>query len=150
MTTRGAAPVDSGVPAFVDTNILVYAIAADDAVRSPVAQRLLRELMRKRTLRTSTQVLQELYVTLTRKGKTPLRGDDALRYLDQISAWPVAVTDFAAIRRAILLSTGSMISFWDALILVAAAGSGAKVVYSEDLQAGQELAGVRIVNPFVL
>ena len=113
-----------------------------------VAQNLLRELMRSRTLRTSTQVLQELYVTLTRKGKTPLNPEAALRYLDQISAWPVAVTDFKSVRRAIELSVGSMLSFWDALIVVAAESSGAKTLYSEDMQDGQELLGVRVVNPF--
>jgi predicted nucleic acid-binding protein len=59
----------AGESAFVDTNILVYAIAADDARRSPVAQQLLRTLMQDRTLHTSTQVIQELYVTLTRKGR---------------------------------------------------------------------------------
>jgi predicted nucleic acid-binding protein len=133
---------------FVDTNILVYAIAGDDPRRSPVAQDLLRKLMLNRGLRTSTQVLQELYVTLTRKGKLPMLPNAALRYIDQIAAWPVAVTDFRAVRRAIELSIGSMLSFWDALIVVAAEGSGAKTLYSEDLQAGQELLGVRIVNPF--
>jgi predicted nucleic acid-binding protein len=133
---------------FVDTNILVYAIAGDDPERSPVAQDLLRKLMLNRELRTSTQVLQELYVTLTRKGKLPMLPRAALRYIDQIAAWPVAVTDFRAVRRAIELSIGSMLSFWDALIVVAAEGSGAKTLYSEDLQAGQELLGVRIVNPF--
>jgi predicted nucleic acid-binding protein len=133
---------------FVDTNILVYAIAADDSSRSPVAQSLLRDLMRNRSLRTSTQVLQELYVTLTRKGKTPLHPAAALRYIDQIGAWPVAVTDFNLVRRAIELSVASMLSFWDALIVVAAQASGARTLYTEDLQAGQELLGVRIVNPF--
>jgi predicted nucleic acid-binding protein len=134
--------------AFVDTNILVYAIAGDDPIRSPVAQDLLRKLMLDRSLRTSTQVLQELYVTLTRKGKLPMSPAAALRYIDQIAAWPVAVTDFKSVRRAIELSISSMLSFWDALIIVAAEGSGARALYSEDLQAGQELLGVRIVNPF--
>ena len=136
------------VVSFLDTNVLVYAIAADDTRRSPVAQKLLRSLMVSRLLRTSTQVLQELYVTLTRKGKMPLTPDAALRYIDQIAAWPVAMTDFKAVRRAIELSSGSMISFWDALIVVAAESSGARTLYSEDLQAGRELLGVRIVNPF--
>ena len=59
--------------AFVDTNILVYAIAGDDERRSPVAQGLLRELMLNRSLRTRIQVLQELFVTLIRKGKQPMQ-----------------------------------------------------------------------------
>jgi predicted nucleic acid-binding protein len=139
-------PGDS--PSFVDTNVLVYAIAGDDATRSPLAQELLRELMHTRRLRTSTQVLQELYVTLTRKGKSPLAPRDALRYIDQLAAWPITITDFKAIRRAIELSAGGMFSFWDALIVVAAVNSGAKILYSEDLQAGHEVLGLRIVNPF--
>src|SRR5258708_29409 len=89
---------------FLDSNILVYAIAGDDRKRSPVAQDLLRQLMARRLLRTSTQVLQELYVTLTRKGKTPLAPDAALRYIDQIAAWPVTIMDYGAVRRAIELS----------------------------------------------
>jgi len=100
-----------------------------------------------RHLRTSTQVLQELYVTLTRKGKSQLEPGEALRYLDQIAAWPVTITDFKSIRRAIQLSIGSMLSFWDALIVVAALNSGAKTLYSGDLQDGQEISGLRIVNP---
>jgi predicted nucleic acid-binding protein len=135
-------------PSFVDTNVLVYALAADDPKRSPVAQDLLRKLMLNRSLRTSTQVLQELYVTLTRKGKSPISPDSALRYIDHVAAWPVAVTDFKSVRRAIQLSIGSVLSFWDALIVVAAERSEAKILYSEDLHAGQELLGVRIVNPF--
>jgi len=138
----------SGQVCFVDTNILVYAIASDDPRRSPVAQQLLSKLMAERSLRTSTQVVQELYVTLTRKGKSLLTPETALRYIDQIAAWPVAITDFRAVRRAIELSIQSKLSFWDALIVVAAEGSGAKTLYTEDLQAGQSLLGVLIVNPF--
>jgi predicted nucleic acid-binding protein len=59
-------------PGFVDTNILVYALAADDPKRSAVAQDLVRRLMLHQTLHTSTQVLQELYVTLTRKVRQPI------------------------------------------------------------------------------
>ena len=53
---------------FVDTNIFVYAFANDDTVRAPIAQHLLDQLMAAQALVTSTQVLQELFVTLTRKG----------------------------------------------------------------------------------
>jgi hypothetical protein len=59
----------------------------------PIAQELLRKLMLSRSLHTSAQVLQELYVTLTRKGKSPISAESAPRYIDQIAAWPVALTD---------------------------------------------------------
>jgi predicted nucleic acid-binding protein len=134
--------------AFVDTNIFVYALAADDERRSPVAQKLVRELMVAQALRTSTQVLHELYVTLTRKTRAPLTAEQALRYLDQIAVWPVMVTDYGAVRDAIGLSAGASLSFWDALVVVAAARSGAKLLYTEDLQDGQSILGVQVVNPF--
>ena len=133
---------------FVDTNVLVYAVAGDDAKRSPVAQKLVRELMTMQVFRTSIQVLQELFVTLTRRARTPLTAEQAARYLDQIAAWPVIVLDYRAMRDAIELSASAKLSFWDALIIVAAARSGARRLYTEDLQDGQTVLGVEIVNPF--
>ena len=134
-------PGESG-PAFVDTNILVYAFEKGDSDKKRVSQRLLLELMDKDLLRLSTQVLQELFVTLTRKGVRPCRPDEAIAVLDELVAWPVAVVDYPAIRAAGSLSAEAMISFWDALIVITAARCGASVVYTEDLNAGQEIAGV--------
>jgi len=135
-------------PSFVDTNILVYALAADDPDRSRVAQNLLRQLMEAQALHTSTQVLGELYVTLTRKVRTRLKPREALRYLDQIAEWPVTAPDYRAVRDAVQLSDRAKLSYWDALVLVAAARSGASRLYTEDLQHGQTILGVAVVNPF--
>ena len=85
---------------------------------------------------------------MTRKVRTRLTAEQALRYLDQIAAWPVAVTDYRAVRAAIELSARATLSFWDALVIVAAARSGAKRIYTEDLQDGQTILGVEVVNPF--
>lgn len=134
--------------AFVDTNVLVYALAGDDLDRSPIARELVRHLMATGLLRTSTQVFQELYVTLTRKGKSLLSADQALRYLDYLAAWPIFTVDFTAIRDAAELSHTARIAFWDALIVVAAARLGAKRLYTEDLHNGQIILGVEVVNPF--
>lgn len=133
---------------FVDTNILVYALAADDAKRSPIAQKLVRELMAAQLFHTSTQVLAELYVTLTRKVRTPMSSEQALRYLDQLAVWPVLTPDYVALRDAVELSASANVSFWDALIVVAAARSGAKRLCTEDLQDGQIILGVEVMNPF--
>jgi predicted nucleic acid-binding protein len=59
-----------------------------------------------------------LFVTLTRKIRTPLTAEQAGRYLDQIAAWPVIVLDYRAMRHAIELSDGAKLSFWDALIVL--------------------------------
>jgi predicted nucleic acid-binding protein len=133
---------------FVDTNIFVYAFANDDIVRAPIAQDLLDQLMAEQALATSTQVLQELFVTLTRKGDRRLRAEEVLRALDRIAKFPVFTTGYAAIRQAAELSGRDAFSFRDALVLVAAARSGATRLYTEDLQHGRTVLGVEIVNPF--
>ncbi len=134
-------------PAFVDTNILVYSASTGDA-RSAVAQSLLRELMLREALRTSTQVLQEFFAVATRKIKAPLTTQQALEFLDIWSLCPVVLLDYPAIREAAKLSADRQLSFWDSLILVAARRSGAARIYTEDLQDGQTILGVRVINPF--
>jgi len=67
---------------------------------------------------------------------------------DDLAAWPLTVLDYAAIRAAIRLADQAQLSFWDALIVAAAARAGATVLYTEDLNDGQEILGVRIRNPF--
>jgi predicted nucleic acid-binding protein len=133
---------------FVDTNVLVYAFDKSSSPKKLVAQRLMSQLMDEDLLRVSTQVLQELFVTLTRKVSQPCSSEEALTLLEDLAAWPVMVVDYAAIRAAVGLADQAKVSFWDALIVVAAARTGAAVLYTEDLNDGQEILGVRIHNPF--
>jgi predicted nucleic acid-binding protein len=133
---------------FVDTNVLVYAFDKSGSPKKRNAERLLNELMEDDRLRVSTQVLQELFVTLTRKVSQPCTRAEALAVLEDLAVWPLMVVDYAAIRAAVDLSVKAKLSFWDALVVVAAARSGAAVVYTEDLNDGQEIIGVRISNPF--
>jgi len=92
--------------------------------------------------------LQELYVTLTRKGRRPVTASEALANLDEIAKFPVVVTDYDLIRAAIELSSAHKLSFWDSLVIVAASRSGARRLYTEDLQHGRTILGIQIVNPF--
>jgi predicted nucleic acid-binding protein len=73
---------------------------------------------------------------------------EARAVLDDLAAWPLMVIDFAAIRAAIDLADQAQLSFWDGLVVVAAARTGAAILYTEDLNEGQEILGVRISNPF--
>jgi len=75
-------------PGFVDTNVLVYAFEKSDSPKKQAAQRLINELMDEDRLRISTQVLQELFVTLTRKVKRPCSIEEALAVLEALAAWP--------------------------------------------------------------
>jgi predicted nucleic acid-binding protein len=133
---------------FVDTNVLVYAFDKTSSPKKLVAQRLMKELMKEDRLRVSTQVLQELFVTITRKVIPRCSSEEALAVLDDLTAWPLMVVDYSAIRAATGLADQAKLSFWDALIVVAAARTGAAVLYTEDLNDGQEILGVRISNPF--
>lgn len=135
-------------PSFVDTNVLVYALAQDDKRRSQLAQTLIDDLMRARMFHISTQVLQELFVTVTRKGARPLSLPDAIKNLNALSLFPVFVIDYPAIHASAELAAKSKLSYWDAQIVISASRSGAKRLYTEDLNHGQIIEGVEIVNPF--
>jgi predicted nucleic acid-binding protein len=135
-------------PGFVDTNILVYAFDRSNSAKKVAARRLLGELMAHDRLRVSTQVLQELFVTLTKKVDQPCTSEEALTVIEDLTAWPLIIVDYPAIRAAAGVVDQAKISFWDALVVVAAVRSGASVLYSEDLNHGQEILGVRIENPF--
>lgn len=138
----------SGDLGFVDTNVLAYAFDKIPSPKKQIAQRLVAELVEENRLRISTQILQELFVTLTRKASVRSSIEEAMAVLEELTEWPLVLVDFSVIRASAVLAGEARISFWDALIVVAAARSGAKVLYTEDLNHGQEILGVRISNPF--
>ena len=141
---------DRHPPSFVDTNIFVYAVAEDEPERRRVAQNLLESLAEDDALLGSTQVLQELYSVLTAKIKRRFTPAQALDYLDRIAKAPMISIDYSMIRDAARLSARDQLSFWDALIVAAAERSGAKRLYSEDLQHGRKIHGIEVLNPFRL
>lgn len=138
--------IDEG--AFVDTNVLVYAFDQSDSRKKQTAQKLITELTDRDLLRLSTQVLQELLVTLTRKVKQRCSNQEALAILEFLAVWPIVQIDYPAIKAAVSVSEEARISFWDALVVVAAARSGASILYTEDLNDGQEILSVMVRNPF--
>ena len=131
---------------FFDTNILIY---ADDKA-APAKQRraldLVAEHRREGTGVLSLQILQEYFVTITRK----LRVDPriARRKVELLAEFDVAATDVTDILAAIDLHFLHGFSFWDALVVRAAKQSGCSVLLTEDMQETREVDGVRIVNPF--
>lgn len=133
---------------FIDTNLLVYAHDHSETRKQPVAQALLDDLWRNRTGALSTQVLQEFYVVATRKFDPPLRRAAAREIVALYSAWPTVQVDVALILAASTLEERHTLSFWDALIVEAARRAGATCLLTEDLQAGRQIGGIRIDNPF--
>ena len=131
---------------FFDTNVLIY---ADDKA-APATQRraldLIAEHRRARTGVVSLQVLQEYFVTVTRKLHLDPR--IARRKVELIAEFDVASPEVADILAAIDLHRLHGVSFWDALVLRAAKQTGCSILLSEDMQGNREIDGVQIVNPF--
>jgi predicted nucleic acid-binding protein len=133
---------------FVDTNILIYAHDVDAKKKHDVAKNVLRELWSQRTGVLSMQVLQEFYVNVTRKIASPIPKDAARLVVNSYSIWCVETTP-GEISAAFRIEDEARIGFWDALIVAAASKCGAVRIFSENLNARQMIAGVRIENPFV-
>jgi predicted nucleic acid-binding protein len=132
---------------FFDSNVAVYALAADDPLRSPAAQRLLAYPEPGCTLVLSTQVLMETYNVLTRKK----RADPAavLAGVRLLTRFEVLAPSAQAVLLALDLAARHGLNAWDALIVQAAIEGGCERLYSEDMQSGRRFGALEVVNPFL-
>lgn len=133
---------------FVDTNVLVYGHDADAGEKHKVARGILAELWDHRTGVLSVQVFQEFYVTMTRKVLHPLPSNKVRSIIQDYFSWHIEVNDPLSVLVASRVEGNHRISFWDALIVAAAARAKAVKILTEDLQTGQIIEGVLIENPF--
>ncbi|MCC6808142.1 MAG: PIN domain-containing protein [Deltaproteobacteria bacterium] len=134
---------------FIDTNIIVYAHDRDAGHKRALAKQRLATLLTERRAVVSLQVLQELYVTLTRKLPKALAKDDARELVDGYADLRLVIPDVELLKEAMRLEARWQLSFWDAMIVAAADRAGCATVLSEDLGHGRKIAGVVIENPFV-
>jgi predicted nucleic acid-binding protein len=133
---------------FVDTSVLVYAHDLDAGERHAVAARLVAELWETRAASISTQVLQELYVNVTRRIPSPLPRAVARHLVRTYSAWPTETVGPAEIQLASEVEERHQLSFWDALIVAAALKAGATRILTEDMGPGRTISEIRIESPF--
>ncbi|MFN2444837.1 MAG: PIN domain-containing protein [Vicinamibacterales bacterium] len=136
-------------PIFVDSNVLVYVRDSADKEKQRRAEAWMVELWRSRRGRLSTQVLTEFYVNATQKLRPGLDRETARADVRGLSAWQPVMLDSAVFDEAWRIQDRIKLSFWDALIVGTAQVAGCRYVLTEDLQHAQEIAGVRIVSPFV-
>ncbi|HJS56591.1 MAG TPA: PIN domain-containing protein [Vicinamibacteria bacterium] len=134
--------------AFVDTNILVYAHDTTTGSKHRTARELVEGLWSTRGGVISTQVLQELYVNVRRKVRSPLPVAEARRLLGDYLRWEVVVNTGESILEALEIEDRYGLSFWDSLIVQAAIGSGVERLYSEDLGHRQAYGPLQVINPF--
>lgn len=136
--------------AFLDTNIVIYSVDIADPAKQRTAQLLQSRLISQHHAVVSTQVIQEFLNTCLRKLKTQLTAQDALDIAERI-LWPICKVSpsYALHHRAIALHQRLGFSFYDSLIVAAALQAGCTRLYSEDLQHGQQIERLTIVNPFL-
>ncbi len=132
---------------FVDTNILIYAYDLDAGEKRNACKEVLRELWKTGNGVISTQVMQEFYVNVTHKIPQPLSLAKAREIIRQYDAWPVETIRPATIIYASEIQQRYQLSFWDALIVATADQAGAGTLLSEDLNAGQKIEEIEILNP---
>ena len=132
---------------FVDTNVILYAVDSSEPEKQPVARAWLRTLWQARTGRLSIQILQEFYVNATRLDRG-LEPADARAVVDSLASWNPLPIDPSLLVAAWDIEDRFGFSFWDSLIVAAAQRTGCIHLLTEDLQDGQVIDGLTIVDPF--
>lgn len=134
------------VDAFLDTNVLIYAVSSspEDSAKKERALQLIEIA----DFGLSAQVLQEFYVNVTRKIASPLAPDAAVELLDQFRHFPMVPTDYPLIVAGAETAVRFGISYWDGAIVAAAECLGARTLFTEDLNHGQRYGSVQAVDPF--
>ncbi len=149
LSGRAKSSMNGDVPReFVDANILVYAFDTSSGGKHAVAQKLLERLWDSGGGCLSVQVLQEFFVTVTRKVAKPLPVEEASDRIREFGTWNVFAPTARDVLAATELHKQTQLNFWDAMVVGAAVELGCDVLWTEDLNDGQLLRGVRVRNPF--
>jgi predicted nucleic acid-binding protein len=133
---------------FVDTNVLLY--AASNAPADQEKRFIARRVLSEPEIGFSAQVLQEFYSAAVTKERLKMTHEEAVAVIRSLAGYPIWPISRELVLQAIGARTRFGISYWDAAIISAAKQLGCRVVYSEDLNHGQEYDGVRVVNPFIV
>ncbi|MFC2171763.1 PIN domain-containing protein [Acidobacteriota bacterium] len=134
---------------FVDSNILVYRRDLAAGPKQKRAWKWLDLLWKQRTGRLSIQVLNEFYITVTQRFSPGLSQEEAREEVQDYFAWkPVPITT-EIVKLGFDIQDRFRFSYWDSLIISAALSSGCRFLLSEDLQDGQDLDGLTVLNPLV-
>jgi predicted nucleic acid-binding protein len=133
---------------FLDTNVLVYLYDEDTPEKQARSASLLEEHGLAGSIFLSTQVLQEFYVTVTRKLARPLSGELALLAVKSLDKFPTVGIDVSLVHAAISFSQNHRISFWDGLVVQAALQAGCTRLLTEDLHDGWRIGNLRVENPY--
>ncbi len=136
------------MPPFFDTSVLVYSVNADEPEMQEISRRLVREHLAEGAGTISVQVLREFFWS-SRRLRTPVSYETASEAVEYLAKFSPLQEDASMVLEAVGRTQKMSISFWDALIVEAALKAGADRLFTEDLQHGQVIEGMRVENPFL-
>ncbi len=140
--------VDPQVTYFLDTNILVYGYDHSAGHKHSLAVQLMEGCWENENGCISLQVLQEFFVTVTRKITTPMDHQTARQIVSDLAQWRLQTPEVGDLLQAIDFQQSYQLSFWDAMVVQSAARLGCRVLLTEDLSDGQSYGDVKVINPF--
>lgn len=133
---------------FLDTNILVYAYDRSAGIKHNLAAQLVEGCWENENGCLSLQVLQEFFVVVTQKIRTPLDWQSSRQIVSDLAHWRLHTPEASDLLQAIDLQQSYQLAFWDAMIIQSASCLGCRQLISEDLTHGQVFGEVQVVNPF--
>jgi len=134
---------------FVDTNVLVYAYDDTAGQKHTIAAQAVENWWNNKNGHISLQVIQEFYVTITRKIPHPMNAQAARQIVADLANWKIHCPTIDDVLQAIDIQQAHQLSFWDAMVIESAVRLGCRTLASEGLAHGQIIAGVEIFNPFI-
>ena len=134
---------------FVDTNVLLYAFDEADKTKQQRAREWLSACWQRRCGRLSTQVLNEFYANARKRFSSAISAGDARSEVRRYQQWKPWQIDQPTVETAWAVESRYGISYWDALMVAAAQHMGCRWLLTEDLQHGQRLDKVLVINPFM-
>jgi predicted nucleic acid-binding protein len=142
---------ENGAAFFLDSNIFIYALLASEPLKKQRALQLVEQALASHQGCISYQVIQEFANVATRKFAQRFTNEQCKQFIDAAMQPLNRVASSPELLNAALdLQAETRYSFYDSLAIAAALQAGAEVLYTEDLQHNQLIAGtLRIVNPFL-
>jgi predicted nucleic acid-binding protein len=132
---------------FLDTNVLLYSLSDSALAKRRVAQILITRAIAGE-FAISSQVLAEFTAVALSKFRDRFTPAQVTDLLDTLNPIPLVTPDAEIVRRAVEAHAKYRIHFYDGMIVAAAERAGARQIFSEDLNAGQQYFGVVVTNPF--
>lgn len=134
---------------FIDTNVFIYQLDTTERRKHKAAEKIIRDALATGNACISSQVVQECLNVILRKAEVALSPEAARNYLDAVLAPLMQVTASEALyHRALDVQARWRFSFYDALIVAGAMAAGCRTLLSEDLQHGQAIESLTVIDPF--